>query len=178
MSPASNGATSTGCQSPSCSSSAAAINPDVAPRRALRNLYAVALNASCRTSVTTQQSTIIARLALAVGVLVTIAAMVLAGGSAAALLSGFTIWALLPYALLLASSRLAGTRGRVLTVCIVSVVASAFAVAAYADALFIDSSSTGALVFLFVPLYQAIAVAILLATLFFSRGTREPDRPT
>lgn len=126
---------------------------------------------------TTQQSTIIARLALGVGVLATIAAMVLAGGSAAALLSGLTIWALLPYALFLASSRFADTRGRSLTVCIVSAVASVFAVVSYADALFIDSSSTSALVFVFVPLYQLIAAAILLATLFFSRA-RELDRPT
>ena len=127
---------------------------------------------------TTQHFSIISRLALGVGVLGTSAAMVMAGGSVAALLSGLTIWALLPYALLLASSRFAGTRGRALTACIVSVVASAFAVVAYADALFIDSSSTNALVFVFVPLYQLIAAAILLATLFFSRRARELDRPT
>ena len=123
-----------------------------------------------------QQSTVITRLALGVGAFATIAAMVLAGDGAAALLSGLTIWALLPYALLLTCSRFAGTRGRALTVCIVAVLATAFAVVAYADALFIESSSTSALVFAFVPLYQLVAASIVLAMLFFSRPARDVDR--
>jgi len=119
-----------------------------------------------------QQSKIAALVALGVGTLATIAALAYAGRSLSALLSGFTIWALCPYPVLFASSRFAATRGRALTVCIVSLLASAFAVFVYWNALFVHTSSTSALVFVFVPLYQLIAAVILVAALFFSRRSR------
>ena len=84
-------------------------------------------------------------------------------------LGGIAIWALVPYAVLLASSALAGTRGRALAAFIVSLLASGFALFVYGDALFVHTSSTGGLVFLFIPLYQLIPAVILLAFLFFSR---------
>ena len=110
---------------------------------------------------------------LTIGALVTVASLLHCGGSVASLLSGFTLWALIPYAVLFASCSLARTRGRTLTTLVVSVLATAFAAFAYGDAMFSHSSSTSALIFIFVPLYQLIAAAILFAILFATRTRNE-----
>ncbi len=110
---------------------------------------------------------------LAIGSFVTVAALVHGGGSLASLFSGFTVWALVPYGVLLASRSLARTRGRALATLIVSSLATAFAVLVYLDAMFVHTSSTSALVFIFIPLYQLIAAVILLAVLFFTRTPNE-----
>lgn len=119
-----------------------------------------------------QHSKVVARFAAAGGALATIGAIGHAAGSASSLLSGFTVWALLPYLVLLASSRVAVSRGRALTVAIIAPLVSAFALFFWADALFVHTTSTSPLVFLFVPLYQLIASLILLTALFFSRPSK------
>ena len=95
------------------------------------------------------------------GGLGTLAAMVYAGGSPGALLSGFTLWALLPYAALAGAAAIAPTRGTLLATLIVSVVAVIFGGLVYIDALFIHVSSTSALVFVFIPLCQLFAATVV-----------------
>ena len=91
------------------------------------------------------------------------------GASSLLMLCAFVIWALLPYAVLLACSALTGTRGRGLAAFIVSLLASGLALLVYCDAMFVHTNSTSGLVFLAIPLYQFITAVILLAVLFFSR---------
>jgi hypothetical protein len=110
---------------------------------------------------------------LVIGSFVTVAALVRGGGSIASLFSGFTVWALVPYGILFASSSLARTSGRALATLIVSSLATAFAVLIYFDAMFVSTSSTSALVFVFIPLYQLIVAAILFAVIFFTRTRNE-----
>ena len=98
----------------------------------------------------------------AVGAVATVAAMAYAGGSLRSLLDGFTIWALLPYAALAAAAAIARTRGSILAVFLVCLAAVVFGLFIYGDVLFIHISSTGALVFIFIPLYQLLAAAIVV----------------
>ncbi len=118
----------------------------------------------------------LAYLAIGLGFVGTLAAMAVASESMFRfLLSGFTIFALLPYLLLLGCAPLVGTRGRALVFCLVAMVASALALYAYADALFIHISSTSALVFVFLPLLQICLSAPLLAYLYLTRASaRKP----
>ena len=102
---------------------------------------------------------------LAIGALVTVAALLHGGGSASALLSGFTPWALAPYAVLLAATRLARTPRISIAVLVVSGLATAFGSVVYVDAMFLREGSTNSLVFLFIPLYQLMAAALLLGLL-------------
>ena len=106
---------------------------------------------------------------LAIGSFITVAALCHGGGSLSSLFSGFTIWALIPYGVLLASCSLARTRGRAIATLIVSGIATAFGVFAYGDATFVNTSSTRALVFLVIPFYQLVAAAIFIAALLFTR---------
>ena len=110
---------------------------------------------------------------LAVGAFVTLAALLHGGGSLSSLLDGFTVWVLSPYAAFCASCSLARTQGRALATLIVSSLATAFAALLYGDAMFGHTSSTSALVFIFIPLYQLIAAAVLFGVLFFTRTRDE-----
>jgi hypothetical protein len=118
-----------------------------------------------------QQSKAATKATLGLGALCTIAALAYATGGASSLLKAghLAIWSLLPYAVLLVSTALAGTRGRALAAFIVSVLVSGYGLFIYSDALFVHLSSTGGLVFLFIPLYQLITAIIFLLVLFFSR---------
>jgi hypothetical protein len=111
---------------------------------------------------------------LASGPFVTVAALFHAGDNLWSLLNGLTAWALIPYALFLASCPIARSRGRALATLTVSGLATAFAVLVYGDAMFIHTNSTSSLVFIFVPLYQLIAAAILFTFLFFTRTHDQP----
>ena len=121
-----------------------------------------------------QQLNIATKATLGLGALGTLAALAYDGASAAVFTLG--IWALLPYAVLLASSRFAGTGGRALVLFIVCLLASGFAIFVYADALFVHTTSTAGLVFLFIPLYQLIAAVVLLVSLFFLNKRSHPTR--
>jgi hypothetical protein len=98
----------------------------------------------------------------AVGAFVTLMAMAHGGGSLRSLLSGFTLWALIPYAGLVAASAIARTRGSLIAALAVCLVAVLFGSFIYLDALFVHISSTGALVFIFIPLYQLLAAVVVL----------------
>jgi len=62
---------------------------------------------------------------------------------------------------------LARTRGQALAVLVVSSLAVVLALAAYGELLLASTSSTGPLVFIFLPLYQHVTAGLLLAVLFF-----------
>jgi hypothetical protein len=115
------------------------------------------------------QINILTAVVLALGSLVTLGALFQGGGSLSSLISGFTVWALIPYGLFFASRTFARTRGRALATLIVSGVSSAFGAFVYVDAMYVHTSSTSALVFIFIPLYQLVAAAMLIAVLIFSR---------
>ena len=78
---------------------------------------------------------------LALGALTTVAALVRAGGSSA-LLSGFTLFALLPYVLFCGACFLSGSnRGKGITTLLVSAAATVFALFVYGDLIFIHPGS-------------------------------------
>ena len=106
---------------------------------------------------------------LALGALTTVAALVRAGGSSA-LLSGFTLFALLPYVLFCGACFLSGSnRGKGITTLLVSAAATVFALFVYGDLIFIHPGSMIGLAFLFVPFYQVPAAIILLVVLLLIR---------
>ncbi len=106
---------------------------------------------------------------LGVGALISLGALYYAGQSVRSLLSGFTAWVILPYAVFSVACSLVRTRGVALIIFVVSVMAVLCAGFIYVDALFLHSSSTSALVFIFIPLYQVIAAGVMLVISFFSR---------
>jgi hypothetical protein len=59
-------------------------------------------------------------------------------------------------------TRRAYARGSIIACCVVSLAAAVFGIFIYVDALFIHIGSTSALVFLFIPLYQLLAAAIVI----------------
>jgi hypothetical protein len=105
---------------------------------------------------------------LAIGALGTLGVMAYAGQSLESLVSGFTLWALAPFATFAAACALA-RRAVAIGVLVAAVVATLFAAFIYIDAFFIHIHSTSALVFIFIPLYQLVAAAILLVAAFVSR---------
>ena len=106
---------------------------------------------------------------LGLGALTTVAALVRAGGFSG-LLSGFTLFALLPYVLFCGAYFLAGiSRGRAVATLLVSTAATVFALLVYGDLIFIHPGSMRGLAFLFVPFYQVPAAIILLVLLFLTR---------
>ena len=106
---------------------------------------------------------------LGLGALTTVAAFIRAAGFSG-LLSGFTLFALLPYVLFCGACFLAGSgRGRAITTLLVSAAATVFALLVYGDLIFIHPGSMSGLAFLFVPFYQVPAAIILLVLLFLTR---------
>lgn len=111
---------------------------------------------------------------LGLGAVMTIGALVRAAGFSK-LLSGFTLFALLPYVLFGSASFLARTsRGRAIAILLVSTAATIFALLVYGDLIFIHPSSMSGLVFLFVPFYQIPAAIILLVLLVLIRPRNRP----
>ncbi len=96
------------------------------------------------------------------GAAVTIAAMIHGGGGLRSVLNGFMIWALLPYGALAAAAAISRTRGSLIAAFVVCLLAVLFGSFIYLDALFIHTSSTSALVFIFIPLYQLLAAVVVL----------------
>jgi hypothetical protein len=118
---------------------------------------------------TLQRTTIASLATLGLGALATVAALVQAGGFSA-LLSGFALLALIPYAVFCGACFLSGsTRGRAITTLVVCALATAFALFFYGDLIFLHPGSMSGLVFLFLPFYQLPAAILLLVVLFFTR---------
>ena len=99
---------------------------------------------------------------LVLGGLGTLALMVYAAQGFRSLLSGFTVWALIPYAAFAIATRIACTRGSIIAASVASFVGVLFGMFIYVDALFVHISSTNALVFVFIPLYQLLAALVVL----------------
>jgi hypothetical protein len=102
--------------------------------------------------------------ALAIGGGGTLAAMTYASDDVSPVFAG---WLLVPYLILLIDLARARTQGMLIVTFAVSILAVVFAIAAYFDALFISTSSTSALAFLFVPLYQLVAALVVLVVSFY-----------
>lgn len=110
---------------------------------------------------------------LGLAALVTGAALVQAAGFSA-LLSGFSLLALSPYAVFCGACFLARTSGgRAIATFVICALASAFAIYFYVDLIFINPGSMNGLVFYFVPICQLSAAILLLIVLlvvvFFTR---------
>jgi len=107
-----------------------------------------------------------------IGAVSTLGFIAYAGRSFHSLLSGFTPWALSPYAVF----ALAGVAVRLQWVAVVvlvfSLVATVYAAAAYADAFFIHVHSTSAIIFIFLPFYQLILAAVVLLLSLISHFVR------
>jgi hypothetical protein len=118
---------------------------------------------------TLQKATMTSLATLGLGALATGAALIQAAGFSA-LLSGFSLLALSPYAVFCGACFLAdGSRGRAIATLVVCVLATAFAIFFYGDLIFLNPGSMSGLAFLFVPLYQLPAAILLLVVVFFTR---------
>jgi hypothetical protein len=109
---------------------------------------------------------------LGLGALATGAALVQAAGFSA-LLSGFSLLALSPYAVFCGACFLAGgSRGRAIATLVVCALATACAIFFYGDLIFLNPGSMSGLVFLLLPFYQLPAAILLLVVMFFTRPRR------
>ena len=99
---------------------------------------------------------------LVLGGLGTLALMAYAAQNFRSLVSGFTLWALIPYIAFALAIHIARTRVSLIAACVASLVATFLGVFIYVDGLFVHISSTGALAFVFIPLYQTLAAVIVL----------------
>ena len=112
---------------------------------------------------------------LVLGILSTLGFLVFAAQGFRGLLSGFTLWGIVPYFVFGAAICIARTRGSVITVSVVSLAAVFFAAFLYIDAFFIHTSSTSALAFIFIPLYQLLAAVVVLVFALERRRHASPD---
>jgi hypothetical protein len=118
---------------------------------------------------TLKRATVGSLATLGLGALATGAALMQAGGLAA-LLSGFSLLALSPYAVFCGACFLAdSSRGRAIATLIVCALATAGAIYFYSRLIFLEPGSMSGLVFLLVPFYQLPAAILLLAVVFFTR---------
>jgi hypothetical protein len=106
---------------------------------------------------------------LGVGALGTGAALVHAAGFSA-LVSGFSLLALSPYAVFCAACFLAdNSRGGRIATLVVCALATACAIFLYGDLIFFNPGSMSGLVFLLVPFYQLPVAIVLLLVMFLTR---------
>ena len=118
---------------------------------------------------TLQRITIASLATLGLGAFATGAALVHAAGFSA-LLGGFGLLALGPYAVFCGVCFLAGSsRGRAIATFVVCALATACAIFFYGDLIFLNRGSMSGLVFLLVPFYQLPAAVVLLVVVFFTR---------
>ena len=99
---------------------------------------------------------------LAVACIGTVVALAASAGGIRGLVSGFTIWAVLPYMALVIAAILARTRGSMIAVLVVSLLEAASAVYGYGSLFVGHQSSTAALIFLSLPFCQLLAAIIVL----------------
>src|SRR4051812_18618132 len=99
---------------------------------------------------------------LALGGVATLLALTLSGEGFRGLASGFAIWVILPYIALATAACIARTRGSIIAVLAVSLLAVVVAVYSYAGLFVGHQTSTAALIFVFLPLYQLLAALIVL----------------
>jgi hypothetical protein len=125
---------------------------------------------------TLRRATVGSLVTLGLGAVATGAALAHAAGLAA-LLSGFGLLALSPYAFFSGACFLAdSSRGRAMATLVVCAPATAGAIYFYGRLIFLEPGSMSGLVFLFVPFYQLPIAILLLIVVFFSRPRRRLDR--
>ncbi|AFZ14426.1 hypothetical protein Cri9333_3604 [Crinalium epipsammum PCC 9333] len=95
------------------------------------------------------------------GMIVALGILIYAGGGLASLLSGFTIWLLLPYMVFSLMGIFANKRTEAIIILITSLVAFGWGTYFYIDAFFINTDPQSGLAFLFVPLYQLVLVILM-----------------
>ena len=79
---------------------------------------------------------------------------------------GFGLWVVSPFVFLLhATRRFDGNRARDIGLLLVSLAMALFAAFVYYDAFFVSLDAQGALVFIFVPLWQWVGAALSVAAL-------------
>ena len=79
---------------------------------------------------------------------------------------GFGLWVVSPFVFLLhATRRFAGNRTRDIGLLLVSLATALFAAIVYYDAYFVSLDAQGALVFIFVPLWQWVGAALLVGAI-------------
>lgn len=102
------------------------------------------------------------------------------GPNAAYALDWFAVWIATPFVLMLVAVALAHSVRAQVVVLFVSGILTAAGIFFYRDAMFVHVDAQGALVFLFIPLYQLVIVVITLAGVGFARvrARRAADRPT
>ena len=117
-----------------------------------------------------------ARITLTVGAVATLASLIHAGGNFSILLDRFTLWALLPNALLFAASLFADTHDRARTLLFVCALTTLATLLVLGDLFFLRRSSESFL-FLFVWLYEVAAATILLMAQFLTHrsAASKPD---
>ena len=82
---------------------------------------------------------------------------------------GFTVWIASPFALLLIPAVLAHSVRAQLVVLVVAAILAVGGLLLYWDSMFVHIDAQGALVFLFIPLYQLVAVTITLGGVIYAR---------
>lgn len=118
---------------------------------------------------TLQRATMASLAALALGALTTGVALVQAAGFAA-LLSGFSVLALSPYAFFGVASFLANSsRGSAIAALVVCALGSGCAIYFYGDLILLHPGSMSGLAFFLVPFYQLPVAIVLMVVMFFSR---------
>lgn len=104
----------------------------------------------------------------AVGALFTLGLLWHAGGMKG-LLSGFALWALLPYAGFCLAARVIKSAWFITALLVLTILSVAAGAYFYIDAMFIHIDAQGALIFLFMPLYQVLAQIALFSVFGFCK---------
>jgi hypothetical protein len=91
------------------------------------------------------------------------------GSSARITLDGMSAWVAAPFLLLLVAVFLAASARTVKVVLASSAMLALFGISFYWDAMFLHVDAQVGLIFLFVPFYQLVAVAIILIGVIFVR---------
>jgi hypothetical protein len=107
-----------------------------------------------------------------IGAVSTLGFIAYAGRSFHSLVSGFSAWALSPYAVFALAGAAVRLQWVAVVVLVSSLIATILAVAAYTDAFFIHVHSTSAIIFIFLPFYQVILAAVVLLLSLISRFVR------
>lgn len=102
-------------------------------------------------------------LLLSVGFIVTLGFVMYA--SSDSFLNIFTLWTLIPYLFLLAVSYSSKSKKTLTTVFVLSI-AGILSIYYYFDVLFINFGAQGGLIFLFLPLYQLLAITVSFLALW------------
>lgn len=105
------------------------------------------------------------RALLLLGVFATLSLGVYAGGKFDSLWSTITLWEILPFLTLFIIEKRTKSYRALLGVTLLSIL-YVLSVYAYIDSLFIHPDAQGALVFLYLPFYQLIAIGFGLAIIF------------